>query len=130
MVVVPMVPTVLVVVPSGGWSIHSSSWREFLDLHEDFGLESIQESIIVEPRRGRLRRASNLSRAVVTWRLFPFSLLLLPFFFLSLIRKVERRDLSGQQGLLDIRILLHTRENILEKLMENFFSRLKKIWRA
>ena len=86
MTVVPMVPTVLVVVPFGGWSIHLPSWRELvLDLHEDFRSGNIQEGIIMEPWRGRLQRASNLSQAVVTWRFFPFSFVLLPFFPLSLI---------------------------------------------
>ena len=81
MAMVLMVPIVFVSIPSGGWSIHSSSWRELiLDLHKDFGPESIQEGIVVEPWRGRLQRASNLSQAVVTWRFFPFSFVLLPFF--------------------------------------------------
>ena len=96
-----------------------------LDLHEDLGSRSIQRGVVVELRRRGLRRASNLSWTIVTWRLFPLPLLLLPFFALFLIRRVGHRGLSGRQGLLDIRILLRTREH-LEKVDGKLFFQTEK----
>ena len=56
MAVVPVVPTVLIAVSIGGWSVHPSSWRELVhNFYENFGPRSIQGGEVMEPRSGTLR---------------------------------------------------------------------------